>query len=128
MVVIWYLLCSEPVLHYCFFLLECNWEFLCSMLAPCFANLSACSLPLIPQCAGFHCRTTLPCSNMLYSLDQRLCSPCPASESNTDRESVRYSHQCIHVIVVRLSVWSISVYYSRLEIAEFPDCVHRSVP
>ena len=32
------------------------------------------------------------------------------------------------VVVVRLSVWSISVLYSRLEIAEFPDCVHRSVP
>ena len=26
-------------------------SFSCSMLAPCFANLSACSLPLIPQCA-----------------------------------------------------------------------------
>ena len=59
------------------------------MLAPCFANLSACSLHLIPQCAGIHCRTTLLCSNMLYSLRLRLCSPCPASESNTDWESMR---------------------------------------
>ena len=64
-------------------------SFSCSMLAHCFANLSACSLPLIPQCAGIHCRITLLCSNMLYSLRQRLCSPCPASESNTDQESVR---------------------------------------
>ena len=31
-------------------------------------------------------------------------------------------------VVVRLSVWFISVYYSCLEIAEFPDCVHWSVP
>ena len=45
--------------------------------------------PLIPQCAGIHCRITLLCSNMLYSLRLRLCSPYPASESNTDRESVR---------------------------------------
>ena len=59
------------------------------MLAPCFANLSACSLLLIPQCAGIHCKITLLCSNMLYSLRLILCSPCPASESNTDRESVR---------------------------------------
>ena len=64
-------------------------SFSCSMLAPCFANLSACSLHLIPQCAGIHYRITLLCSNMLYSLHLRLCSPCPASGSNTDRESVR---------------------------------------
>ena len=59
------------------------------MLALCFANLSACSLPLIPQCAGIHCRINLLWSNMLYSLCLRVCSPCSASESNTDRESVR---------------------------------------
>ena len=59
------------------------------MLAPCFANLSACSLPFIPQCAGIHGRTALLCSNMLYNLRLRLWSPCPARESNTDRESVR---------------------------------------
>ena len=29
------------------------------------ANMSACSLPLIPQFAGIHCRITLLCSNML---------------------------------------------------------------
>ena len=29
-------------------------SFSCSMLSPCFANMSACSLPLIPQCAGIH--------------------------------------------------------------------------
>ena len=59
------------------------------MLAPCFANLSSCSLPLIPQCAGIYCMITLLCSNMMYSLRLRLCFPCPASESNTDMESVR---------------------------------------
>ena len=59
------------------------------MLAPCFANLSVCSLPFIPQCVGIYCRTTLLCSNTLYSLRLKLCSPWPASESNTDRESVR---------------------------------------
>ena len=59
------------------------------MLAPCFANLSACSLPLIPQGAGIHCRTTLLCSNMMYNFRLRLCSLCPASESNTNQESVR---------------------------------------
>ena len=59
------------------------------MLGPCFGNLLACSLPLIPQCPGIHCKITLLCSNMLYNLHLRLCSPCPASESNTDRESVR---------------------------------------
>ena len=32
------------------------------------------------------------------------------------------------VVVVRLSVWFISVKYSCLEIAEFPDCVHCFVP
>ena len=32
---------------------------------------------------------TRMCSNILYSLRLRLCSPCPASESNTDQESVR---------------------------------------
>ena len=36
------------------------------MLAPCFANMTACSLHLIPQCAGIHCMITLLCSNMLY--------------------------------------------------------------
>ena len=70
------------------FLFECYCEFSCSMLAPYFANLSACSLPLMPQCSGIHCRITLLCSNMLYSLRLRLYSPCPASESNTDREYV----------------------------------------
>ena len=59
------------------------------MLTPWFTNLSACSLPLIPQCAGIHCRITLLCSNMLYSLHLWLGSPYPASESNNDdRESV----------------------------------------
>ena len=72
-----------------FFCLSVIGSFSCSMLAPCFANLSACSLPLILQCAGIHCTITLQCTNMLYSLRLRLCSPCPASESNTDREAVR---------------------------------------
>ena len=89
-VVIWYILCSEHVLHFCLFLLECNWKFFLFHVGSFFANLSACSLPFIPQCAGLHCRTTLLCSNMLYNLRLRLCSPCPASESNTDRESVRH--------------------------------------
>ena len=72
-----------------FFYLSVIGSFSCSMVAPCFANLSACSLPFIPQCAGIYCRTTLLCSNILYNLRLRLCSPCTASESNTDRESVR---------------------------------------
>ena len=59
------------------------------MLSPCFANLSACALPLIPQCSGIHCNSTLLCSNMLYSLRPRLYYPCPGSESNTDREYMR---------------------------------------
>ena len=59
------------------------------MLAPCFANMSACSLPLIQQCAVIHCRITLLCSNMLYILRLRLCSPCQAREFNTDWKSMR---------------------------------------
>ena len=72
------------------------------MLAPCVAHLLACSLPLIPQCARIHCRITLLCSNMLYSLRLRLFSPCPASESNTDRESVRNntSSELVYVISI----------------------------
>ena len=59
------------------------------MLASCFTNMSACSLPLVPQCAGIYYRITFVCSNMLSSLRLRVCSPCPASESNTNRESMR---------------------------------------
>ena len=73
------------------------------MVAPCFANLSACSLPLIPQRAGIHCRITLLCSNMMYSLCLKLCSPCPASESNADRESVRNSSSTELVSVMSIT-------------------------
>ena len=72
-----------------FFCLSVIGSFSSSILAHCFANMSACALPLIPQCAEIHCGITLPCSNMLYSLRLRLCSPCPSGECNTDRESVK---------------------------------------
>ena len=96
-----------------FFCLSVIGSFSCSMLAPCFDNLTACSLPLIPQCAGIHCMITLLCFNMLYSLHLRLCSPCPASESNADLESVRNTTSSeyllvlsqLDLLVLGLSLW-----------------------
>ena len=35
---------------------------------------------------------------------------------------------CAFVVVVRLRSWFVSVYVSRLEVAEFPDGVHWFVP
>ena len=89
-----------------------------SMLTACSANLSECSVPLMLQCAGIYCRITLLCSNMLYSLGLRFCSPCPTNESNTDRESVRYTTSSelasVRSITVELLVLGFSLQHCSL--------------
>ena len=106
MVVIWYFHCSEPVLHYCVFSLSVIGSTSGSMLAPCFDNMSDCSLPMMSQCAGMHCRITLLCSNMMYSLRLRLCYPCPASESKTAREFVRNTTSSELLSVISITAWA----------------------
>ena len=64
-------------------------RFSCCMLTPRLESQSVFSLPLMPQCAVIHCRTTPLLSSSLDSLSRSVYSPCQARASNTDFESVK---------------------------------------